>query len=89
MSDANFITLRSSYLRLAQDCIRQYSADAVVNDVLFDRHNEEVAIEAFAECVTSAAKVFHDDPNGAEAIPNWTRVRAALPDFTQRLRDAT
>ncbi|MCG8653640.1 MAG: glycosyl transferase [Pirellulales bacterium] len=86
MSESTFITLRSSYLRIAQDCIRQYSADAVVNDLHYDRHSEEAAIDAFAACVTSAADVFRADPNGAEAIPNWTRVRAAFPDFAKRLR---
>ena len=89
LSESIFITLRSSYLRIAQDCIRQYSADAVVNDLEYDRHLEEAAIDGFAECVTSAGDIFRADPNGAEAIPNWTRVRAAFPDFTDRLRDAT
>jgi len=89
MSESTFITLRASYLRIAQDCIRQYAADAVVNDLEYDRHSEEAAIDGFAECVTSAAEVFRADPNGAEAIPNWTRVRAAFPDFANRLRDAT
>lgn len=87
-SESTFITLRSSYLRIAQDCIRQYSADAVVNNLHYDRHSEEAAIDAFAECVTIAGDIFRDDPNGAEAIPNWTRVRAAFPDFTRRLREA-
>ncbi len=89
MSSSTFIMLRSSYLRTAQDCIRQYSADAFVNDLTYDRHEEEAAIDAFAECVTTAADVFRNDPNGGQAIPNWTRVRAAFPDFAHRLRDAT
>jgi glucosyl-3-phosphoglycerate synthase len=89
ISGAKFTTLRSSYLRLAQDCIRQYSADAVVNDLQFDRHAEESAIDAFADCITVAADLFREDPNGAQAIPNWTRVRAAFPGFTDRLREAT
>ena len=89
MSDSMFTTLRASYLRLAQDCIRQYAADALVNDLQFDRHLEENSIDAFAECITSASQLFHADPRGMEAIPNWTRVRAAFPQFTQRLRDAT
>ena len=88
LSESTFTTLRGSYLRTAQDCIRQYSADAVVNDVFYDRHKEEVAVDAFAECVTTAAEVFRADPNGGQAIPNWTRVRAAFPDFTDRLRQA-
>lgn len=88
ISKSAFITLRSSYLRTAQDCIREYSADAVVNGLEFDRHAEEAAVEAFAECVTVAGEIFYRDPNGAEAIPNWTRVRSAFPDFTSRLRAA-
>ena len=86
LSDATFITLRSSYLRTAQDCIRQYAADALVNDLVYDRHAEEAATDAFADCITRAAEMFHQDPNGAEAIPNWTRVRAAFPGLTERLR---
>jgi glucosyl-3-phosphoglycerate synthase len=89
MSESTFITLRSTYLRLAQNSIRQYAADARVNDLRYDRHVEEAAIDAFAHCVTTAAEDFRRDPNGAEAIPNWTRVRAAFPGFTRRMRDAT
>jgi glucosyl-3-phosphoglycerate synthase len=89
MSESMFITLRSSYLRLAQNCIRQYAADALVNDLQYDRHGEETAIDAFADCITTAASLFREDPNGAEAIPNWTRVRAAFPGFTDRLRETT
>ena len=89
MSESTFITLRASYLRIAQNCIRQYAADAVVNDLEYDRHSEEAAIEGFAACVTSSGEVFRADPSGAEAIPNWTRVRAAFPDFAERLREAS
>ncbi|MCC9601786.1 glycosyl transferase [Stieleria sp. JC731] len=89
LSDGAFITLRSLFLRTAQDCIRQYAADARINGLDYDRHNEETMIDAFASCITTAADIFRADPNGAEAIPNWTRVRAAFPDFVDRLRDAT
>ncbi|MDC0278842.1 glycosyl transferase [bacterium] len=88
MSPSTFGTLRASYVRVAQNCVRQYAADAIVNDLEFDRHQEEHAIDAFASCITKAAELFRDDPSGAEAIPNWTRVRAAFPNLTQRLRDA-
>ncbi|MCD0461625.1 glycosyltransferase family protein [Roseiconus lacunae] len=89
LGDGAFITLRSLFLRTAQDCIRQYAADARVNGLDYDRHGEETMIDAFATCITTAAEVFRADPNGAEAIPNWSRVRAAFPDFVDRLRDAT
>ena len=84
----HFVTLRSAYLRSAQDAIRQYHADALVNGLSFDRHAEEQAIEGFANRVTAAGQVFQEDPSGSEAIPNWTRVLTAFRDFPQRLRQA-
>lgn len=89
LTEDTFITLRGLYLRTAQNCIRQYAADARVNGLDYDRHGEETMIDAFASCITTSAEIFRSDPGGAEAIPNWTRVRAAFPDFTQKLRDAT
>ena len=88
MSHSTFDTLRATYVRVAQNCVRQYAADAIVNDLEFNRHQEELAIDAFASCITKAAEVYRNDPGGAQAIPNWTRVRAAFPDLTQRLRDS-
>jgi len=88
LETGHFVTLRSAYLRAAQDAIRQYHADALINGVEFDRHNEEKAIEKFAERITIAGDLFQQDPAGGEAIPNWTRVVTAFPEFPQQLRDA-
>jgi len=84
----HFVTLRSAYLRAAQDAIRQYHADALMNGLEFDRHAEEMAVEGFAQQVTTAGEIFQQDPSGGEAIANWARVLAALPEFPQRLRAA-
>ncbi|MFO7902046.1 MAG: glycosyl transferase [Pirellulaceae bacterium] len=88
MQQGHFTTLRSAYLRAAQDAIRRYHADALINGLYFDRHYEEVAVEGFAERVTVAGEMFQKDPSGGEAIPNWTRVLTAFPDFPQQLRAA-
>jgi len=84
----HFITLRSSYLRHAQDAIRKYHADALINGLQFDRHAEEYAVEAFARQIRVAGDAFQEDPAGGEAISNWARVVAAFPDFPHRLREA-
>jgi glucosyl-3-phosphoglycerate synthase len=84
----HFTTLRSAYLRSAQDAIRQYHADALMNGLYFDRHAEEQAVEGFARQIAAAGEVFQSDPAGGEAIPNWARVLAAFPDFPLRLREA-
>ena len=88
LARSHFLAIRSAYLRTAQDTIRQYHADALVNGLEFDRHAEEHAVEGFAERITAAGEAFLHDPSGSEAIPNWTRVLTAFPDFPQRLRDA-
>lgn len=84
----HFATLQSAYLRTAQDMIRQYHADALVNGLQFDRHGEEEAIENFARQIAAAATAVQQDPAGGQFIPTWTRVLTALPDFPHRLREA-
>lgn len=84
----HLLSIRNSYLRLAQDAIRQYHADALMNSLAYDRHGEEKAIEAFAQQITAAGEAVFDDPSGATALPTWTRVVAAMPDFPSRLRQA-
>ncbi|MBI2481235.1 MAG: glycosyl transferase [Planctomycetia bacterium] len=84
----HFVTLRSAFLRSAQDALRQYHADATLNGLQYDRHDEELAVEGFAQRITVAGELFQQDPGGGEAIPNWSRVLTAFPDFPQQLRDA-
>lgn len=84
----HFPAIRAAYLRTAQDAIRQYHADALLNGLSFDRHAEEQTVEGFASQVSVAGDEYFNSPSGAEAIPNWARVLTALPDFPQRLRHA-
>lgn len=86
LDQCHFTTLRSTYLRSAQDAIRQYNADAILNGLSFDRHAEEAAVEGFADCMITAGDLYRSDPTGAAAIPNWARVLTAFPDFPADLR---
>lgn len=88
LQNEQFATLRSAYLRDAQDAIRQYHADSLVNGLTYDRHSEEHAVEGFANRIADAAARFSDDPTGDASIPNWTRVLAALPSLPDQLRQA-
>ncbi len=84
--DAGFLnTLISAYLRTAQDAIARYSDDAALNGLVFDRHEEEVAVETFSGALRAAGLTFVRDPLGAPQIPNWSRVTSALPDFLMEL----
>jgi glucosyl-3-phosphoglycerate synthase len=87
--DAGFLnTLIAAYVRTAQDAIARYSDDAALNGLVFDRHEEEVAVETFSRALRAAGLSFVRDPMGAPQIPNWSRVTSALPDLLDELRAA-
>jgi glucosyl-3-phosphoglycerate synthase len=87
--DAGFLnTLSVAYVRLAQDAVAAYGADAALNGLGFGRHEEERAVETFSRALRTAGLSFVRDPMGAPQIPNWNRVTSALPDFLQTLREA-
>ncbi|MHC4879484.1 MAG: glycosyltransferase family protein [Planctomycetota bacterium] len=83
----HFATLRTAYLRTAQDAIRQYYADAVVNGLSFDRHAEEQTVDGFARQLELAGNAFLENPSGGAAIPNWSRVLSVAPGCPDELRE--
>jgi glucosyl-3-phosphoglycerate synthase len=87
--DAGFLnTLTAAYRRMAQDAIASYSDDATLNGLVFDRHEEELAVETFSGALRAAGLDFVREPMDVPQIPNWNRVASALPDFLDELRDA-
>ncbi len=76
-----FDTLLSAYIRKAEDTMRFYAADAEINSLKYDRHQEELAVATFVRSIRSDAKEYLVDPLGDPMIPNWNRVEAALPHF--------
>jgi glucosyl-3-phosphoglycerate synthase len=86
--EGQFRALQVRYVRMAQDTIARYYADAMLNGLKLDRHSEELAVAAFAESLREAAEDFLRDPLGLPLIPNWNRVLAAIPEFFERLLDA-
>lgn len=88
LSAGTFRTLEAAYVRTAEDTLRRFHHDAMLNGLDFDRHAEELAVGAFARGVQLASKQFLDDPLGIPLIPNWNRVVSAIPDFLDQLREA-
>jgi len=76
-----FNTLRTTYLREAQDTIDRYQGDALINGLVYDRHKEVGAVEMFTDAIRKAGEITTNDPLGPPLIPNWNRVFAAMPDF--------
>jgi glucosyl-3-phosphoglycerate synthase len=85
---AFFNTLRTSYQRAAQDTIKKYEDDAIINGLVFDRHAERLAVEVFTRAIKIAADEFVQDPLGIPLITNWNRVLSAVPKFFELLDNA-
>ncbi len=80
-----FLTLRSSYLRIAQDFIARYEYDSEINGLHYDRHKEGSAAEAFVRCIINAGQQFLETPLEVPYIPNWNRVVSAVPNIFELL----
>ena len=87
-SDGLFKSLIVTYLRQAEDTLMKYEADAKINGLQFDRHEEAMAVEAFTNAIAMAAQTYRENPMGSPLIPNWSRVQAAIPDIFEMLKTA-
>jgi len=85
----HFRTLEVYYTRFAEDTVRRFHADAIINGLEFDLHQENLALNAFARSIRDAAQEFTTDPLALPQISNWNRVLSAIPDFYSRLLRAT
>jgi glucosyl-3-phosphoglycerate synthase len=83
-----FDTLLSVYLRTAEDAIRFHAADAGINGLTYDRHEEELIAAAFVGSLRTAADDYLVNPLGDPLIPNWNRIESALPGFFAEFRAA-
>jgi glucosyl-3-phosphoglycerate synthase len=83
-----FKSLSVTYLRYAEDTIMKFEADAAINGLEFDRHEEAKAVEAFTRAISLAALAFMEHPLGTPLIPNWSRVTSAIPGILEMLEKA-
>ncbi|WP_026375001.1 glycosyl transferase [Aestuariibacter salexigens] len=83
-----FRSIKATYFRIALDFIETYSNDALMNGLKLDIHNEEKAVEMFAQNIMKAGQSFLDNPMETPFIPSWNRVVSAMPDVLERLAAA-
>ena len=84
----HFRNLEVRYVRMAEDTIERYRADAMLNGLEFDRHAEELAVATFAQSLRQAAQEFNEAPSRFPLMPSWNRVQSAIPDFFNLLLNA-
>ena len=84
MSDSFFRTLLTTYLQEARIAIEKFNALSLINGLDYDRHSEIEGVEAFVEALRLAQKDFSEDPIGIPMLSAWVRIRAAMPDISER-----
>lgn len=82
-SNESFRALKATYFRTALDYVDAYHNDALINDLNYDIHQEEKAVELFAENIIKSGEVFLERPMETPFIPSWNRVISAQPDILQ------
>ncbi len=83
-----FRSLKATYFRMALDIVETCHNDAIMNGLTLDIHEEEKAVEMFAENIIKAGEVFFNSPMEKPFIPSWNRVRSAVPDIFEQLTAA-
>jgi glucosyl-3-phosphoglycerate synthase len=83
-----FRSVKATYYRIALDFVETYYNDAMINGLALDRHNEENAVELFAENIMRAGNYFLENPMDAPFIASWNRVVSAVPNILDDLRQA-
>ena len=87
VTDDLLTTLRVTYRREAQDAIRRYHADSVMNRLQYDRHEEESTVEQFEGLIQDAGETYKAEPVSHQ-ISEWLRAISADGEAPQRVRSA-
>lgn len=88
LSSETFRTLKATYFRIALDFVETYRNDALINGLTLDIHQEEQAVELFAQNIKLAGDHFLDNPMETPFIPSWDRVCSAVPDVLEQIKKA-
>ena len=75
------------YRRSAQDLIRQHYADAICNNLVYDRHLEEHYVEVFSDILLKTGSSYLEVDKSVQ-MPDWKRALSAVPNLREQLKNA-
>ncbi len=81
LSTEFFRTLKATYWRIALDFVELYKADAAMNGLKYDFHQEEEIVDLFVKNVYLSGINFLNNPDMVPLMPSWKRVQSAFPDI--------
>jgi len=87
IDDAFIDMLQHTYYSTAISFVKSYSDDAESNDLLYDRHKEELTVRYFRDFIATAWEQARQEKEGTQ-IPSWNRVIYSVPDIYDDLLEA-
>ena len=87
LDDAFVDMIRNTYYQKVLMFIKNYSDDAEVNGLVFDRYQEERTASHFRDFIWSAWQECKEQTEGT-LIPSWNRVLYSIPDIYAKLLKA-
>lgn len=80
-------TLEVLFRRVGEDRIRQFALDSAVNNLPYNRHGEELAVQDFANLIRPGVQHFHQDPMAIQ-LPSWSRLLSCASQLQHDLAEA-
>ncbi len=80
IDDAFIDMLQHTYYSTALNFVKSYSDDAESNDLVYDRHQEELTVWYFRDFIATAWDQAKEEKEGTQ-IPSWNRVIYSAPDI--------
>ncbi len=80
IDDAFIDMLQHTYHTTALTFVKSYSDDAESNNLVYDRHEEELTVRYFRDFIATAWEQAREEKEGTQ-IPSWNRVIYSLPDI--------
>ena len=84
IDDAFIDMLQHTYYSTALGFVKSYSDDAESNDLIYDRHQEELSVRYFRDFIATAWDQASQEKEGTQ-IPSWNRVIYSVPDIYEDL----
>jgi glucosyl-3-phosphoglycerate synthase len=87
LDDAFVDMLLHTYYQTALEFIKGYSDDAEVNNLVYDRYQEEQTVQYFRGFLWTAWEQ-SKGPHTSSLIPSWNRVLYSIPDIYPKIMEA-
>ena len=73
LTDSQLSTLEVLYRRVGEDRVMQFGLDSAVNNLPYNRHDEQLSVQSFAKLLKPAIKDYFKSPLKLQ-LPCWARV---------------